>query len=176
MNVDHGGTYVLVPQELLDGPQIRSPLQQVGGERVAQHVRTRGRRQTGRARVPAQNLGQLLGAAKAAPTLSANALEVRFVADYKTDDGRFANNGWLQECPHPITKISWDNAILVSPKLGRELVAEGGSGERRDELSAGAATVDVLVDTPRQRVGKDSRRVPQDEIFAWAVVPHALRL
>jgi len=52
---------------------------------------------------------------------SKDSLEVRFVADHKMDDGRFANNGWLQECPDPITKISWDNAILVSPKLGREL-------------------------------------------------------
>ena len=52
---------------------------------------------------------------------SARNLEVRFVADHKMDDGRFANNGWLQECPDPITKISWDNAILVSPKLGKEL-------------------------------------------------------
>ena len=56
-----------------------------------------------------------------AVALSAKNLEVRFVADHKMDDGRFANNGWLQECPDPITKISWDNAILVSPKLGREL-------------------------------------------------------
>src|SRR5690606_4527585 len=41
--------------------------------------------------------------------------------DHKVDDGRFANNGWLQECPDPITKITWDNAILVSPRLGKEL-------------------------------------------------------
>ena len=53
--------------------------------------------------------------------LSAKNLEVRFIADHKMDDGRFANNGWLQECPDPITKISWDNAIMVSPKLGKEL-------------------------------------------------------
>jgi MoCo/4Fe-4S cofactor protein with predicted Tat translocation signal len=53
--------------------------------------------------------------------LSGRNLEVRFVADYKTDDGRFANNGWLQECPDPITKISWDNAIQISPVLAREL-------------------------------------------------------
>ncbi len=52
---------------------------------------------------------------------SAKSLEVRFVTDHKMDDGRFANNGWLQECPDPMTKISWDNAILVSPKLGKEL-------------------------------------------------------
>jgi len=58
--------------------------------------------------------------------LSASNLEVRFVADYKTDDGRFANNGWLQECPDPITKIAWDNAILVSPRLARELGIEPG--------------------------------------------------
>jgi molybdopterin-containing oxidoreductase family iron-sulfur binding subunit len=56
--------------------------------------------------------------------LSAKNLEVRFVTDHKVDDGRFANNGWLQECPDPMTKISWDNAILVSPRLGRELGIE----------------------------------------------------
>jgi MoCo/4Fe-4S cofactor protein with predicted Tat translocation signal len=48
-------------------------------------------------------------------------LEVRIIADLKMDDGRFNNNGWLQECPDPITKISWDNAIMVSPRLGKEL-------------------------------------------------------
>lgn len=57
-------------------------------------------------------------------TLSKENLEVRFTTDHKLDDGRFANNGWLQECPDPITKISWDNAILVSPRLGRELGIE----------------------------------------------------
>jgi molybdopterin-containing oxidoreductase family iron-sulfur binding subunit len=64
---------------------------------------------------------RLLRGAPAALTFSAKNLEVRFVADYKMDDGRFANNGWLHECPDPITKISWDNAILVSPKLAKEL-------------------------------------------------------
>ncbi len=53
--------------------------------------------------------------------LSINNLEVRFTTDHKMDDGRFANNGWLQECPDPMTKISWDNAILVSPRLAGEL-------------------------------------------------------
>ncbi len=57
----------------------------------------------------------------AVAVLSAQNLEVRFVTDHKMDDGRFANNGWLQECPDPMTKISWDNAILVSPRLGKEL-------------------------------------------------------
>ncbi len=48
-------------------------------------------------------------------------LEVRIVPDSKVFDGRFNNNGWLQECPESMTKITWDNAILVSPKLAREL-------------------------------------------------------
>ncbi len=64
---------------------------------------------------------QLFKPAAPLATLSKANLEVRFIADVKADDGRFANNGWLQECPEPITKISWDNAILVSPKLAKEL-------------------------------------------------------
>ena len=65
--------------------------------------------------------GSLFRAMPKAAEVSAKSLEVRFVADHKMDDGRFANNGWLQECPDPMSKISWDNAILVSPKLGKEL-------------------------------------------------------
>jgi len=35
-------------------------------------------------------------------------------ADPTIYDGRFANNGWLQELPKPITKLTWDNAAIVS--------------------------------------------------------------
>ncbi|HWL69543.1 MAG TPA: TAT-variant-translocated molybdopterin oxidoreductase [Geminicoccus sp.] len=35
-------------------------------------------------------------------------------------DGRFANNAWLQELPRPLTKITWGNVILISPKLAAE--------------------------------------------------------
>lgn len=59
-------------------------------------------------------------AAKVVP-VDATHLEVRFVTDHKIDDGRFANNGWLQEVSDPITKIAWDNAILVSPRLAHDL-------------------------------------------------------
>lgn len=52
---------------------------------------------------------------------SAKSLDVRFVPDSRIDDGRFINNGWLQECPDPITKLSWDNAIIISPRLAGEL-------------------------------------------------------
>ncbi len=53
--------------------------------------------------------------------VSREAIEVRFVPGATVDDGRFNNNGWLQECPDPITKISWDNAIQISPRLAKEL-------------------------------------------------------
>jgi molybdopterin-containing oxidoreductase family iron-sulfur binding subunit len=66
-------------------------------------------------------LGMYLAGKPAPEAVSKDALEVRFVPDSKIDDGRFVNNGWLQECPDPITKISWDNAILVSPRLAGEL-------------------------------------------------------
>ena len=36
-------------------------------------------------------------------------------------DGRFANNGWLQELPKPLTKITWDNVALVSPNTAKRL-------------------------------------------------------
>ena len=43
------------------------------------------------------------------------ALEVSFCPDPTIWDGRFANNGWLQELPKPLTKLTWDNAAIVSP-------------------------------------------------------------
>jgi molybdopterin-containing oxidoreductase family iron-sulfur binding subunit len=58
---------------------------------------------------------------KNVPTPSANNLEVIFYRDAKMDDGRYANNGWMQELPDPVTKLTWDNAVLVSRRTAREL-------------------------------------------------------
>jgi MoCo/4Fe-4S cofactor protein with predicted Tat translocation signal len=41
-------------------------------------------------------------------------------------DGRFANNGWLQEVPDPMTKLTWDTAVLLSPAAAAELGLERG--------------------------------------------------
>ena len=57
-----------------------------------------------------------------APLLSSNeGWTLRFTPSPTLWDGRFANNGWLQELPDPITKLTWDNAVLMSPKSAREL-------------------------------------------------------
>ena len=55
-----------------------------------------------------------------------NNLEVTFYRDAKMDDGRYANNGWMQELPDPITKMTWDNAVLVSRKTARDLGVQNG--------------------------------------------------
>jgi MoCo/4Fe-4S cofactor protein with predicted Tat translocation signal len=60
--------------------------------------------------------------AKAAPsaastTVDPKSLEINFRRDPSVYDGQFANNGWLQELPKPMTKLTWDNAVLVSPKM-----------------------------------------------------------
>ncbi len=47
-------------------------------------------------------------------------LEVNFYPS-QVYDGRFANNGWLQELPDPVSKISWDNAALINPRTAKEL-------------------------------------------------------
>jgi MoCo/4Fe-4S cofactor protein with predicted Tat translocation signal len=47
-------------------------------------------------------------------------LEIIFRPDPTIWDGRFANNGWLQELPKPMTKITWDTSAWISPQLARE--------------------------------------------------------
>jgi MoCo/4Fe-4S cofactor protein with predicted Tat translocation signal len=76
-----------------------------------------------------------------APTATATSkdnLEVVLYRDAKLDDGRYANNGWLQELPDPITKIVWDNVVLVSRKTARALDVENGDVV---ELSVGGQKV-----------------------------------
>jgi MoCo/4Fe-4S cofactor protein with predicted Tat translocation signal len=48
-------------------------------------------------------------------------VEVVFVQSASVYDGRFANNGWMQEAPDPMTKLTWDNAALLSPATAKKL-------------------------------------------------------
>jgi molybdopterin-containing oxidoreductase family iron-sulfur binding subunit len=53
-------------------------------------------------------------------------LELSFRPDPAVFDGRFANNGWLQELPKPITRLTWDNAAMLSPATAQKVgVATG---------------------------------------------------
>jgi len=66
----------------------------------------------------------------APPAFAANDLEIVFVPDSKVYDGRFAGNAWLQELPDPMTKVTWDNAALISPATAAAL------GVRADDVVA----------------------------------------
>ncbi|HXP46761.1 MAG TPA: TAT-variant-translocated molybdopterin oxidoreductase [Terriglobales bacterium] len=57
------------------------------------------------------------------PTLEpgAQGTEIVFQPDPSVYDGRWANNGWLQELPKPLTKLTWDNAVLISPALSERM-------------------------------------------------------
>ncbi len=75
----------------------------------------------------------------AKPAAAAGELEFIFRPDPSVYDGRFANNGWLQELPKPVTKLTWDNAALVSPSTAERLAlthrVAGRGGEHGQILS-----------------------------------------
>ena len=52
---------------------------------------------------------------------AAGSLEISILPDPCVYDGRFTNNGWLQELPNPLTKITWENVALVSPNTAKRL-------------------------------------------------------
>jgi molybdopterin-containing oxidoreductase family iron-sulfur binding subunit len=53
-------------------------------------------------------------------------IELGFYPSASVYDGRFANNGWMQEAPDPMTKLVWGNAALVSPATARRLGIKDG--------------------------------------------------
>jgi molybdopterin-containing oxidoreductase family iron-sulfur binding subunit len=86
---------------------------------------------------------------------AAGTYELALQPDPTIYDGRFANNGWLQECPKPTTKVTWDNVAIMSPRTADDLgvglgaYAHGGEhgGYHPDviELRVGDRTVQAPV-------------------------------
>jgi Fe-S-cluster-containing dehydrogenase component len=85
-------------------------------------------------------LGQTLSNLEAPVT---SGIEVAFFVDPTIQDGRYANNSWLQELPDQITKLVWDNAALLSPATARRLgvSAQDGLPHRGDKADLVAVTV-----------------------------------
>ncbi|HEV2698658.1 MAG TPA: TAT-variant-translocated molybdopterin oxidoreductase, partial [Terriglobales bacterium] len=55
------------------------------------------------------------------PAAGQNTTEIIFRPDPSIYDGQFANNGWMQELPKPMTKLTWDNPVLMSPAMADRL-------------------------------------------------------
>jgi MoCo/4Fe-4S cofactor protein with predicted Tat translocation signal len=68
----------------------------------------------------AANAGAIGTALEAAPVATGE-IELNFVTDASMYDGRFANNGWMQEVPDPMTKLVWDNAALISKDTAEKI-------------------------------------------------------
>ena len=88
--------------------------------------------------VGSQNLSRLQRAADTSPI---EGMEIAFITDASIMDGRFANNGWLQEMPDPMSKLTWDNCLYIS---------------KQDADQLGVATGDMVKVT----VGSESLEVP----------------
>ena len=67
------------------------------------------------------NAASAAAVAKQAQPAKADALELVFLQSSSVDDGRYANNSWLLETPDFVTKLTWDNAVLVSPATAKKL-------------------------------------------------------
>ncbi len=65
-------------------------------------------------------------------------VEVLFMPSPQVFDGRWANNGWLHELPHPVSKVSWDNPALISPATAKRLGISTDRHAATPEYSHGA--------------------------------------
>ena len=84
-------------------------------------------------------MGAGVGALPPAPPSAG--IEVAFRADPSIYDGTFSNNGWLQELPKPVNKLTWDNAIIVSANTAKA-IAPGLDGDARIKLDLNGRSVE----------------------------------
>ncbi len=93
--------------------------------------------------MPEAPAGTPMDAATAVPVAETDYLLIR--PDPCVGDGRWANNGWLQELPKPLTKLTWDNAAFVGPAMAERLgLNTGDVVELRVEDRAVEAPVMIL--------------------------------
>jgi MoCo/4Fe-4S cofactor protein with predicted Tat translocation signal len=70
---------------------------------------------------PTKSVSAKTANSPATPATDPNAIELNLRRDPTIYDGQFSNNGWLQELPKPMTKLTWDNAVLIGPKMAERL-------------------------------------------------------
>jgi molybdopterin-containing oxidoreductase family iron-sulfur binding subunit len=70
---------------------------------------------------PAKQVALKAGIGSEAPAAAAQGIEIVFRPDRTIWDGRFANNGWLQELPKGMTQLTWDAVAMLSPKTAERL-------------------------------------------------------
>jgi molybdopterin-containing oxidoreductase family iron-sulfur binding subunit len=78
----------------------------------------------------------------AAARSASDGWEIVFRPHPSVYDGRFANNGWCQEVPDPIGKLTWDNAVIISPRSAATLGVATGDMVR---VTSGGRSVDAAI-------------------------------
>ncbi len=125
------------------------------------------------------------GGRVAADATPAAPLVALFVPDAAAHDGTFANNGWLQELPRSFTKLTWDNAAMLSPTTAARLgvvtgdVMKATVGERSMDVPVwvSAAQADDVVTLPLGGGRRAAGRVGDGVGFdAYAMQPLAGRV
>ncbi len=81
------------------------------------------------------------------PAAANDSLEIAILPDPCVYDGRFSNNGWLQELPNPLNKVTWDNVALISPKTAERLGVNQGGNEREKREMTGARQGTTFINT-----------------------------
>jgi MoCo/4Fe-4S cofactor protein with predicted Tat translocation signal len=105
-------------------------------------------------------------ATEIAPPFADDGIDVVFRPDPTVWDGQFANIGWLQELPKPLTTLTWGNVVAVSPALAKRISVANGDHVKvtiRDRSLVGPAwimpgqaanTVALYLGYGRRRAGR----------------------
>ena len=99
--------------------------------------------------------------------VSGGSLEISIRRDPGVYDGRFANNGWLQELPNPLNKVTWTNVALISPHTAERL----GVNQKVDNDDAGAPQGTTFVNTKGGNLFPDLATVKIGEAQIGKPVP-----
>ena len=68
-----------------------------------------------------KQVGNRASSFPATPRPDPKAIEINFRRDPSIYDGQFSNNGWLQELPKPMNKLTWDNPVLMGPAMAERM-------------------------------------------------------